>query len=215
MSEESIIKSSPMPVANVTASGDAVAVGVVYGDIVNNQLSPEMMAQWQTIFGWAQSQMQQQQTISHAMEWAGLNHEKFCLFVLDNETYKAGAFSIAKSRALKYSPDRERFLPLTEELRAEIRQMPCIFAKRNQTYKCTTPDHPVIYGRITEIIPQAATIKFCFEPFKTAYQQTINENISLYGLLSTTLRNQLDEEHWCIRNGNLQQVLLNLGIRVD
>lgn len=216
MSNELIRQNGQLPVANISASGDGVAVGVLNGNIVNNQLPPEMLAQWQTIFGWAQSQMQQQQSKSHAMEWASLSHERFCLFVLDNETYNAGVFSIAKSRALtRYTPDRDYFCSLSPALREEIKQMPCIFAKRNMHHDHTSPDHPVIYGRLTEIAPQGSTIKFCFEPFKTDYQQTINDNISHFGLLYTTLRNQLDEEHWCIRNGNLQQMLLYLNIIVE
>lgn len=205
------------PVASITASDDAIAVGVLHGDIVNNQLPPEMLEQWKIMFGWAKSQMQQPAApVSHALEWAGLSHDRFCLFVLDDENYKAGAFAIAKTCALtKYTPDRDYFRPLTLALREEIKQMPCIFAKRNLQRTHTSSDHPVVYGKLTDIVPQGTTIKFCFEQFKVDYQQTINENISRFGLLSSPLRNQLDEEHWCIRYGNLQQILVDLGINVE
>ena len=214
MANEIINKgSAELPAAQMINQGPGPQIGTMTGNIIYNQVPAGLVEQVNVIFGLLQGQ---QQNISHAMEWASLSHERFCLFVLDNETYNAGAFSIAKTRALtKYTPEWEHYKPLSPDLVAEILQMPCIFSKRNIRFRETSEDHPVIYGRIKEIIPQESTIKFCFEAYKMDYQQTINHNISRFGLLETTLRNQLDEEHWCIRNGNLQQVLSSLGVIIE
>ena len=57
-------------------------------------------------------------------------------------------------------------------------------------------------------------IKFKFITCGQFYQQFINENIHTFSLLSTSVRNQLDEEHWCIRQGNLLQIAANVGIKI-
>ena len=153
---------------------------------------------------------------SYAMEWASLSHERFCLFVLDNENYRDGWFAIAKDHALhKYTTDKDYYCPLTPSLIAEILEMPCIFAKRNSHHTTTESDHPVVYGRLTKIIPQGSVIRFQFDRFKVDYQETINRNMARYGLIAKPLHNQLDEEHWCIRTGNLPQVLSDLGITIE
>ncbi len=155
-----------------------------------------------------------QQQASHALDWASLSHEKFCLFVLDNENYSNGWFAIAKNRALKYTPDSEHFLPLTPDVKEEILGMPCIFAKRNRHFTKTDDNHPVLYGRLKEIILQGSVVRFQFEHYGVGYQQTINANMELFGLLQRPLHNQLDVEHWCICQGDLPGILAKAGVNI-
>lgn len=92
--------------------------------------------------------------------------------------------------------------------------MPCLFASRNQNFKTALPYYPAFVGKLTEIVCQGKTIKFKFITCGQFYQQFINENIHTFSLLSTSVRNQLDEEHWCIRQGNLLQIAANVGIEI-
>ena len=48
-------------------------------------------------------------SISHSADWAKLSRVQFCLFVLDNAVYDSGTFSIAKTRALSHTHNREKY----------------------------------------------------------------------------------------------------------
>jgi hypothetical protein len=209
------------PATQLINQGSGPQIAHHEGNIIYNMsFPPELTAKMMEFFGVGQPQAAPAsptpQPPSYAMEWASLSHEHFCLFVLDNENYRDGWFAIAKDHALcKYTPDMDYYRPLTSSLIAEILEMPCIFAKRNRHHTITDADHPVVYGRLTRIIPQGSVIRFQFDRFKVDYQQTINQNMERYGLIAKPLHNQLDEEHWCIRHGDLPRTLKDLGIAID
>ena len=154
---------------------------------------------------------------SHAAEWALLNTDIFNVFVIENERYDCGAFCIDRKTALQKNTSaryRDHFKPLTPALISELLAMPCLFASRNQNFKTALPYYPAFVGKLTEIVCQGKTIKFKFITCGQFYQQFINENIHTFSLLSTSVRNQLDEEHLCIRQGNLLQIAANVGIEI-
>lgn len=155
--------------------------------------------------------------VSHAMEWAALSSEEFCLFVLENEDYSCGAFSMAKSRSLeRYTRQdiKERYKKLGSAAIDAIKQMPCIFARKNRYFKSTVFDHPVVLGRVTAIDVQDENIRFKFDAYQPFYQSVINDNIDTFMLASAPLRNELDEEHWSIRKGNLKEIIRAFDIEV-
>lgn len=198
----------------VTASGNGVAAGVVQGNININDAhidfaSEQALAMIAKMVG---TKME-----SHAAEWALLNTDIFNVFVIENERYDCGAFCIDRKTALQKNTIaryRNHFKPLTPALISELLAMPCLFASRNQNFKTALPYYPAFVGKLTEIVCQGNTIKFKFITCGQFYQQYINENIHTFGLLSTSVRNQLDEEHWCIRQGNLLQIAANVGIEI-
>ena len=150
---------------------------------------------------------------SHAADWALLNTEFYNLFVLQNENFKDGSFSLSTDVALK-NTERElknKFKTLSSDL---LLHMPCVFAVRNPSYKTAPGYHMAYLGKLTGVTPQGDNIKFCFDIFEKFKQQLINENIRLFNLQETTLRNQLDEVHWSIRTGNLLEIIDNLGIEI-
>ena len=69
-------------------------------------------------------------------------------------------------------------------------------------------------GRLTDITCQSENIRFRFVTCGKLRQQFINDNIRSFNLLTTTVRNQLDEEHWSIRTGNLLQIADAVGIEI-
>lgn len=145
-------------------------------------------------------------------DWRRLSRTHFCLFVLDNGVYDAGVFAIAKTRALEYTPDREKYRHLGPLVIDEILKMPCIFAKRNSYYKLADKNVDVLLGRVTDIIKQEATITFRFEVYSHFPQQIINDNLRYLDILGNDLMSQLDREHWSIRNGDLIKKLEEIGV---
>ncbi len=189
----------------ITVSGNSTAIGTVYGGIHFNIGSEEFLPFFQRMVGLSTHQ-------SHAAEWALLNTELYNVFVVENEKYNSGCFSIAKSVALKYTEDEERME--FESLNPKLLKLPCIFASKNQDFKTAPEYYPAIIGYITEVTPQHDLIKFRFVDCAHLRQQFINENLQLFNLLSSTVRNQLDEEHWCIKRGNLLKIVDELGITI-
>lgn len=211
MADELIRQSSSLPAVpqmTVTASGQGTAIGAVYGD-VNLGITAELLAQALRMAG--------KQDESHAAEWAQLNTERYNVFVLENEKYDCGAFYIGRRVALSKNTlpaHRDYYRPLTPPLVQEVMNMPCLFAVRNPSFKRAPVHYPALVGKLTEVTCQGETIKCKFVTCGKLPQQFINDNIHIFGLLSTTIRNQLDEEHWSIRTGNLLQIADNIGIEI-
>ena len=197
-------------------TGSGVQIGTNAGtmNLNINCLTPELVQGIMSMFA-AQPVPQK---MSHKLEWASLSTTSYCLFVLENEEYNCGAFSIAKSRALRdYTPSgyRERYITLSPDTIAELTSMPCIFAKRNMHYGSTEASHPALLGRITDIRAQRETIKICFSGFQGIPQQLLNQNIGLLGMAFSSLRNELDEEHWSIKDCNLIDAIARLNIDIE
>lgn len=155
--------------------------------------------------------------VTHIMEWASLSRTHYCLFVLENEEYKDGVFSIAKDRALqKYTPKdvRDKYRMLNPANMDELRKMPCIFTKRNMYYKRTEPHHPALVGRISNAVPQGEVIKIYFSGFQAFSQQILNQNTTLLHMASAPLRNELDVEHWAIKECNLIDAFVAMNIEI-
>lgn len=211
MANELIKPDSGLPAAppiHVSATEGGTAIGQVFGD-VHIDASDDMLAQIARMIGTRNE--------SHAAEWALLNTEMFHVFVLENERYNCGSFSISKRLSLtKYTPSEygDRFRPLSPQLIGELLNVPCLFAIRNQDFKVAPAYYPALVGRLKEIIPQGDCIKFTFVKCGELRQQFINENTQLFNLLSRPLKNQLDEEHWCIRSGNLLEIAARIGVEI-
>ena len=208
--------SFPTATQGMVNTGSGVQVGTNAGTInLNiNCATPELVQGLMSMFA-AQPVPQK---VSHKLEWASLSQKSYCLFVLENEDYNCGAFSIAKSCALrKYtgSEHKERYIDLTPAVVTELASMPCIFAKRNMHFGYTEASHPALLGRITDMRVQGETIKICFSGFQGIQQQLLNQNIGLLGMAHASLRNELDEEHWAIKNCNLIDVIARLHIDIE
>lgn len=193
--------------------GDGVQIKENYGDININIDEQALAKVLSSMFGVSPTD----KPITHTVEWASLSRDYYCLFVLENEEYKGGVFSIAKDRALqKYTPRevREKYRTLLQDSIAELKQMPCIFAKCNMYYKRTEAYHPFLAGRICNIIPQGEEIKIYFSGFQPFPQQTLNQNIKLLHMASASMRNELDEEHWAIKQCNLIDAFVSMGLEI-
>ncbi len=192
-----------LQIANNSGTINVTCEGTDLGDLLRSFLSPD--GQNKT------------QNISHAVEWASLNKQYYNLFVLENENFSIGAFSISKEHSLeKYTrmAVKEKFNSLSDEAISIIKTMPCIFAKTNTDYRVTDEYFPALIGRITEVQEQGDNLKFFFVPFQTVPQQILNQNVSLLKMACSSLRNELDEVHWAIKECNLIQAFSNMGITI-
>lgn len=202
-------------VRSVTASGDATAIGNVFGD-VNIEASSELIVKaLQTIAG----QQDLPQRKSHSVEWVKLDRNRFHVFVLDKEDYSGSTFTINTETALMHTDPQleDYFSCLTEQLITELLKMPCLFTVKNKSFKTAFQDCPAFLGKLTGIRPQPGKVSFDYVIFETVeqfLQETINENIQDFHLISANFRNQLDEEHWSIRKGDLIQITRDKGIEV-
>lgn len=157
------------------------------------------------------------QKLSRAVEWASLNKRYYNLFVLENESFSVGSFSISKERSLeRYTSKKakEEFSSLSDKAISTIRNMPCIFVRRNTHYKEADEVFSALVGRVTEVYEQGDNIKILFVPFQTVPQQLLNQNIALLKMAQSSLRNELDEEHWAIKECDLIHTFSAMGITI-
>lgn len=157
------------------------------------------------------------QNVSHAVEWASLNKQYYNLFVLENENFSVGSFSISQERSLeRYTSKKakEEFSSLSDKAISTIRNMPCIFVQRNTHYKEADEVFSALVGRVTEVYEQGDNIKILFVPFQAISQQLLNQNIALLKMAQSSLRNELDEEHWAIKECDLIHTFLAMGITI-
>ena len=155
---------------------------------------------------------------SRKYEWLSLSREYYCLFVLDNEIYNDGVFSIPKSISLEEcttSEIREEFKTLNHSNIEAIRKMPCIFAEKNKSPQTAMGNQQAKVGRITNVVIQEDFIKFYFDIFLVFPQQCINQNISLFNLKTASMRNELDMEHWAIKLCDMIETLSKLNIDIQ
>lgn len=188
----------------ITVSGDSTFIGAVY-DGVHFHLGAEELPLIQKMVG---SDVRQ----SHVAEWAQLDTQRYNLFVLQDESYNSGSFSITEDDALKNTDPKLK--KQFSSLGSELLRMPCIFATKNPDYKYAPNYLSAHVGKLTEIRPQGSHIKFCFEKYEKFKQQLINADIKRFGLRENELRNQLDEVHWGIVEGNLLEIIDELEIEI-
>ncbi len=157
-------------------------------------------------------------SLPSATEWASLSDQQYNVFVLDNESFRDNSFCMPKRFCLTEDMTDisliKHYKDLDSSQRDELYKMPCIFAGRNSvSFKTAGPSQPIVIGRIREIVLQTDNIKFLFDAYKTDIgQQLFNDHASDIGIADVFLRNELDVEHWSIKEGNLKKFINDHGI---
>ena len=185
--------------------------------VLPNNISPEYAAQLSAIFQGMPIALPED-NVSNTEEWLTLSKEHYNLFVLENEEYEGGTFSISRDVSIcKYMnrEDIDLFYLLSDDKRRDIFNMPCIFAKRNMDFGSTDKDHPALLGRISNIVVQRNNLKISFSGYQPIQQQLLNDHPEIFGLATSALRTELDEEHWSIKRINLIQAIELIGIKVE
>lgn len=143
------------------------------------------------------------------VEIGRLRRDYYNLFVIEDETYQDGSFSISRSDALtRYTHDAEHFRPMTADIISEIESMPCLFTIRNDNFSRCSDNWVCVAGKLSKITVHGSVIKFKFGYYAPAIPQNLlNQNAELFGLATSSLRNELDDEHWAIKKIDLLSVL--------
>lgn len=193
MTNELARKTEQLPehMFNVKADKGGFATGIFNGTVIQEIKTP---------------------AVSHAAEWAQLDTQRYNLFVLQDESYSSGSFSITEDDALKNTDPKLK--KQFSSLGSELLRMPCIFATKNPDYKYAPNYLSAHVGKLTDIKPQGDHIKFCFEKYEKFKQQLMNADMKRFGLRENELRNQLDEVHWGIVEGNLLEIIDELKIEI-
>ena len=146
-----------------------------------------------------------------------LNMDYYNLFVIGDETFCGGHFTVPKDRALTESMSSEvkaQFAALSEDAVSQIKTFPSLFASENHGYGKTDDAHQACFGIVTDVKIQDNGIKIHFHPLWAVPQQKLNEiafNIALQGASSF---NELNRTHWAIKKVNMIEELKAAGISV-
>lgn len=144
-----------------------------------------------------------------------LSHELFSIFVLEAESYASGNFSIRVEDCLLHTKEeiRKKYYRIDDKAIMDIICMPAILATKNQSQKESGPWQCFYLAKIDSVVRQGDSFRIEFRTDGIGHrQQALNEHCKKLGLFSKSLRTELDEIHWAIKEGNLLGLLSELGI---
>ena len=150
-------------------------------------------------------------------ELAIMPQHKFNVFVVENEEFRDGVFTLPKAKCLKVhmtNANKELYKKASPETLLGLRKYPCIFATKNISYTRTSDQHVALLGRITDVICQEHVIKFTFEVCEEIKQNILNANARYLGLFEKEAKNELDDSGWALKDGNLLDKLQMIGINL-
>lgn len=146
-----------------------------------------------------------------------LNMDYYNLFVIGDETFCDGHFTVPKDRALTESMSPEvkaQFSTLNEDAISQIKTFPSLFASENHSYGKTDDAHQACFGIVTDVKIQDNGIKIHFRPLWAVPQQKLNEIAFNIALQRASSFNELNRTHWAIKKVNLIEELKAAGISV-
>ena len=146
-----------------------------------------------------------------------LNMDYYNLFVIGDETFCDGHFTVPKDRALTESMSPEvkaQFSALSEDAVSQIKTFPSLFASENHSYGKTDDAHQTCFGIVTDVKIQDNGIKIHFRPLWAIPQQKLNEIAFNIALQRASAFNELNRTHWAIKKVNLIEELKAAGISV-
>ena len=193
---------------SITASGNGIAAGTIQSFNVNlDETNLQTLLPLLQQTGFFSSPVPT--PANNPMEIGQLRRDYYNLFVIEDETYQDGSFSISRADALtRYTHDAEDFRPMTTDIISEIENMPCLFALRNDDFSSCSDNWLCVTGKLTKVTVHASVIKFKFRYYAPAIPQNLlNQNAEVFGLATSSLRTELDDEHWAIKKIDLLQVL--------
>lgn len=146
-----------------------------------------------------------------------LNMDYYNLFVIGDETFCDGHFTVPKDRALTESMSPEvkaQFASLSEDAVSQIKTFPSLFASENHSYGKTDDAHQACFGIVSDVKIQDNGIKIHFRPLWAIPQQKLNEIAFNIALQRASSFNELNRTHWAIKKVNLIEELKAAGISV-
>ena len=145
-----------------------------------------------------------------------LDRSFYHLFILEDSPYESGTFKILRGHCMKYMPERnvKKFNSVEPEIISLLMSFPAIFAAPNVARKHPDQFQEMCLGAISKITPQDDFIKIEWRAYATLPQKLLNDNEVLFDVWTTTLRNELDIDHWAVKEIPLLESLSSVGFSI-
>jgi len=147
-----------------------------------------------------------------------VDREYYNIFVLAGEEFDRPYIKIPRDRALNQCMTQEtidKFAPMTEENRDQIKTMPSLFMAENNQYGKADESQNVIYGFAPDIKVYDNYVKVYYCGYKLDVPQwRLNELLEELQLVGNDKFNELNRTHWSIKRCDLIQELLEGGVQI-
>jgi hypothetical protein len=144
------------------------------------------------------------------------NQEYYNIFVVGDEEFDKGWFTVHKSKALTISIEpavKKRFSNIRDnKVVEEILTLPSLFMSENADYMRSSPGQTALLGRVTKIKLLRNDVKFSFEGEVRLFQQSITDISEKLSMDCTPANSELNQTHWTIKQANLIQILNENGL---
>ena len=144
------------------------------------------------------------------------SREYYNLFVIGDEQFATGSFTVAKDTALVtyIEPEvKKKFFRIrSSSVVRQILTLPSLFMSENRDFKESRPGQKAILGRVTDIEIKTNDIKISFELEIQLFQQVITDISQSLGISGNPGLSELNNTHWTIKQIDLLQVLADAGI---
>ena len=109
----------------------------------------------------------------------------------------------------------DKFAPMTEENREQIKTMPSLFMAENNQYGKADENQNVIYGFVSDIKVYDNYVKVYYCGYRLDVPQwRLNELLEELQLVGNDKFNELNRTHWSIKRCDLIQELLEGGVQI-
>lgn len=141
--------------------------------------------------------------------------EHYNLFVVGEENFTRGRFSISSSRVLNkfIEPTVEHlFTPLDEERVEAIKKIPSLFACENERVGVAGANQLAYFGFVTDVRIKENLVQFYYQLISKVPQQTLMDNHAILKIDSGYPGIELNHTHWTIKHANLVGALRTAGV---
>lgn len=135
------------------------------------------------------------------------NCNKYTLLVVDESIKTTGVIYIDSKTCFLYSKNKLPSKKLVQKTLDEICEYPVLIAKRNFSQKKCGEDVNAAIGRLYKPEIQKGRIKLNYLIGQRFPQMFLNNNPSLFDIMSSDQHNELDDLHWEIKELDILEKL--------
>lgn len=146
-----------------------------------------------------------------------LNNEFYNLFVVGDETFESGRFTVPNGRMLNANPEiEEQYASLSSDAVAKIKKLPSLFMSENKKYgSFTEPDHIAYFGIVTDVRKERKQTIVVFKTLMELPQQAIIDLAIYLGIDNEgSGLTELNVTRWSIKRADLVSELRLAGFKV-
>jgi hypothetical protein len=146
-----------------------------------------------------------------------IDSSRYHLFVVDVDLIGKTYFTIPLDRALNRYMNKELIVAykhINAEICNELMRYPALFVRINPEYKRAGEECFAKKGYVTgiNILQDSFQISFMCHPMALR-QQDLNEHAAQFDIWETEYKNELDESHWAVKEGSIDEAIQKSGIK--